>query len=352
MLSLPRARRVRILAVMVAIAVVILGANVAPASAESDGRTITAMTYNMDAGTDFMYFFALPGDPLLATQLTYQEIASTDFAGRAARMAEAIAAQQPDVISVQEATLWQTISATGRPHVLADQLLLLMGALWRHQQFYRVVAVQDLTSLTAPLGDGSYVRFLDRNVVLARVNFADRPLKLSNVRSGIYQATISPLPGFVQVNGWISVDVTLRGRTARFFATHLESPLSAQDATQVYQTAELIQLMEASPYPVVLAGDFNSDASGLTIGPDQTPSAGMIAQAGYADAWAALYPPYLGLTWPLYLEDVYAGPSTPFERIDLIFAKGLTPTTVQVVGTAEPFPSDHAGVVATLRLDR
>ncbi len=343
------ARRARLAASLLLVAALVLG--LTPfASAAPAPRTLKVMTYNMDAGTDFIYFFALPFEQ--AVQATYAELQATDFAGRAARLADPIAAGQPDLVSLQEATLWRTLSATGRPRVVADQLMLLMAALWSHHQFYRVVALQNLTTLTAPIGDGSYLSFLDRNVVLARATFGDDELRLTNIRSGRYQATSEPLPGFLQVNGWISLDAAIGGGKVRFFATHLESPTSTTDETQVLQGQELIQMMDASPFPVILAGDFNSDASGLGIGPDQTPTAAMIVGAGYADVWPAFYPAAAGLTWPLFLEDVYAGPSSPFERIDLVFAKGATPLGVQVVGTTQPFPSDHAGVLATLRVDR
>jgi endonuclease/exonuclease/phosphatase family metal-dependent hydrolase len=197
------------------------------------------------------------------------------------------------------------------------------------------------------------VRFLDRNVILARTDLKKSELKLSNVQSGIYEATIAPLPGFPEVmNGWLSVDAKIRGKKLRFFATHLESPLSQNDPTQVLQGMELIEIMQESELPVILAGDLNSDASGLGIGPDQTPTAAMIVEAGYADTWQTLHPDELGLTWPLYVEDIYAGPSSPFERIDLIFARDLEVLDVEVVGSSSPFPSDHAGVVATMQIGK
>jgi endonuclease/exonuclease/phosphatase family metal-dependent hydrolase len=77
----------------------------------------------------------------------------------------------------------------------------------------------------------------------------------------------------------------------------------------------------------------------------------MIVEAGYADTWQMLHPREPGLTWPFYLEDIYAGPSYPFERIDLIFARNLEILDVAVVGNNPPFPSDHSGVVATLQIE-
>ncbi len=345
-------RRCRIVGLMLLIAALTLGLTMSPAWADSDKRVVKVMTQNMDAGTDLLFFFVT--DPITAANLTYNELLATDFSGRAGLLAEQIAIQQPYLISLQEATLWQTISAAGETGILADQLDLLMDALAARHQQYEVIASQDLTDITAPLGDGSYVRFLDRNVILARTDLKHSELALSNVRSGIYLATIVPVPGFPEeLNGWISVDAKIRGKSLRFFGTHLESPISESDNTQVLQGMELIEIMGQSKLPVVLAGDFNSDASGLKIGPDQTPTAAMIVNAGYADAWQTLHPGEPGLTWPLYLEDIYAGqPVVPFERIDLIFARNLEILDVELVGNNPPFPSDHAGVVATLQIER
>jgi endonuclease/exonuclease/phosphatase family metal-dependent hydrolase len=117
--------------------------------------------------------------------------------------------------------------------------------------------------------------------------------------------------------------------------------------------------LNASPYPVILAGDFNSDASPLGKGPDLTPTAGNISAAGYTDVWQKLHlPPDYGLTWPRYLEDINPvpasqEPATPTERIDLIFEKGLTPLNIKLIfGTNAPLASDHMGVMATLQFGK
>lgn len=343
--------RCSILALMLLIATLTFSVTMSPALADSDKRVVKVMTQNMDAGTDLLFFFAT--DPISATKLTYEELLAANFRGRAELLADQIVNQQPYLISLQEVTLWQTISVTGEAGVLADQLDLIIDALAARHQQYIVVATQNLTDITAPLGDGSYLRFLDRNVILARTDLKQSELALSNVRSGIYQATIAPVPGFPEeLNGWLSVDAKIRGKSLRFFATHLESPVSKNDPTQVLQGQELIAIMQQSKLPVILAGDFNSDASGLGIGPDQTPTAAMIVEAGYADTWQMLHPREPGLTWPLYLEDIYAGPSYPFERIDLIFARNLEILDEAVVGNNPPFPSDHSGVVATLQIEK
>jgi len=150
-------------------------------------------------------------------------------------LADQIAVQQPYLISLQEVTLWQTISVTGETGILADQLDLLMTRLRPATSKYEVLAGQDLTDITAPLGDGSYLRFLDRNVILARTDLSSR-----NWPCQTFDPELSgdhfPRARFPEeLNGWISVDAKIRGKSLRFFGTHLESPVSQDDPTQVLQ---------------------------------------------------------------------------------------------------------------------
>jgi endonuclease/exonuclease/phosphatase family metal-dependent hydrolase len=346
-------RRIRAAGVLLVAAVFLLGLAAAPASADSGKRVVKVMTYNMDAGTDFVYFLAPGYDQETAYYATVAELEASDFAGRAGLLADKIGAEQPDLVSLQEVTVWDYVTDTGaQVGLIANQLDLLTAALSARHLPYTVVVTQPLTDLYLPVGGGVNFHFLDRNVILARADLAGAGMALSNVQTGIYAATIDPLPGFHQVNGWMSVDVTFRERTVRFFGTHLESPLSADDPTQMYQGLELIQIMNQSPYPVALAGDFNSDLSGLGIGPDLTPTASWIVAAGYADSWTVRHTGDDGLTWPLFGEDIFVGRPGPTERIDLIFAKGLRALNAKTVGADAPFPSDHAGVVATLLIDK
>ncbi len=347
--------RGRAFGILFVLAVFLLVVAASPASADSDKRVVKVMTYNMDAGSDFAYFFVLPFES--AFQATLAELEANDFAGRAGRLADKIADEKPYLVSLQEVTVWDYVLDTGdRYSLIADQLDLLKAALHERHLPYKVLVTQPLTDLYVPLGGGVNFHFLDRNVILARTDLTQAELALSNVQAGIYGATIDPLPGFHQVNGWMSVDAKIRGKNIRVFATHLETALSSEDPTQMLQGQELIQIMNESPFPVVLAGDFNSDLSGLGHGPDLTPTASWIVEAGYADCWTALHAADEGLTWPLFPEDIYTiyPPAWPFpsERIDLIFAKGFEVLDAKVVGDTEPFLSDHAGVVATLLIEK
>lgn len=357
MSSMNRRRGLRTLVILLFVLALVPGLAASAVCADEGKRVLKVMTYNMDAGTDFLYLIALPDEDVTrAVQLTYEEVAGTDFQGRAALLAKQIAAEQPDLVSLQEVTLWELTAGGQQVQLIADQLALLLAALEAKGSHYKVVATNALTDLAVPTDDSGTVcfRFLDRDVILARSGGEEGALEWSNIRVRTYESRIELLGMFEQVNGWMSVDVKVGPGTVRFFATHLEAPVSAEDTTQIGQGQELIARMNESPFPVVAAGDFNSDASGAGLGPDLTPTAGMIAGAGYVEVWQALRAGQPGFTWPLYYEDLWPGrdyfPGP--ERIDLVFTKGLRPLTIRRTGTAEPFPSDHAGVVAMLLLEK
>lgn len=182
-------RGVRVLGVLFVAAVFVLGVAAAPASADSGRRVIKVMTYNMDAGTDFGYFFTPGYDLQAAAAATIAEVEADNFVGRAGLLADKIRAEKPDLVSLQEVTIWDfVLTETGaRVDLVADQLDLLTAALKKRHLPYMVVAVQWLTNLQLPLGNGTSFHFLDRNVILARTD-CEEGLELSN-------CTIGELPG-------------------------------------------------------------------------------------------------------------------------------------------------------------
>jgi endonuclease/exonuclease/phosphatase family metal-dependent hydrolase len=124
----------------------------------------------------------------------------------------------------------------------------------------------------------------------------------------------------------------------------------------VAQGLELLNVIGQSPVPVVIGGDFNSAAPGGR-GRDLTATYSNFLAAGLLDTWAVAHPGVSGLTWPLHLEDDF-GFSVPTERIDLVFAtRTIGVAAVQRIGATTSdltpsglWPSDHAGVVATLQI--
>lgn len=325
---------------------------------------VKIMTQNMDAGTDLNFAVAellgiLPAG--VGVELTYNEILSADIPGRTALLAARVADKKPDLLALQEATLWRTgTSVDTATTVLFDQLQLLLSGLAADGVPYDIVAVNTLKDVAFPKASGGALRITDRDVLLIRAGLRPPAFHLSDLHANTFDAVYS-IGGLQIPSGWISVMVHTGNRHFRLVNTHLQNAVPFDPSAAAVQTAQADQLIHElrnSTVPVVIAGDFNSDAIGGS-GPDNTPTAALILAAGYLDTWtvAGGGP---GPTWPLYLEDHFPPPffghAFPFERIDLIFSQGLSVISVERVLAPGPaanifpfFASDHAGVLAVFQ---
>lgn len=333
-----------------------------PAAAAGHGRQVTVMTRNVFIGTDLGPVFAAQSFPELvgATTTAFLEVQATRFPERAQALADEIAVARPDVVGLQEAMLIRTDApadgaATPAEAVAWDYLEILLAALADRGLDYEPAAVVvNADGPELPTALGFDVRPTDRDVIL--VNRDRRPrVKVSNSQAANFAArvTLPTFAGPVQLpRGWAAVDLKLRGQRFRVVNTHLEG-FSA--AVQVAQASELLAGAAATTLPTLLIGDFNSRADGTG-----TPTYGLLRGAGFDDAWAALHPGDAGLTccWETHLRS----PVPPFdERIDFVLFRGrLRALAAEIVGE-DPvadrtpsglFHSDHAGVVARLRLGR
>ncbi len=332
----------------------------------------TVMTQNMDAGTDLTYVVYglytnnLPG----GVGLTYEEILSSAIALRADSVAAQVAARKPNLLALQEVTLWRTGDTTATAtNVVADQLQLLLNSLAARKIPYDIVAINTVNDIALPMYlppltlPGAF-RMTDRDVLLVRSDLRPPAFNISDVHANLFTSVYNIGP--LQVpSGWISAMVHLGNRHFRLVTTHLQSSvpgdLSALGVQQD-QARQLVYEVRNSTVPVVIAGDFNSDIVLGTggPGPDNTGTASWIVSQGYADTWpiAGTGP---GYTWPVYAEDQFSplpfyGPASAFERIDLIFSQGLNVTAVERIlspstdASVWPFyGSDHAAVMATFQ---
>jgi endonuclease/exonuclease/phosphatase family metal-dependent hydrolase len=281
-------------------------------------------------------------------------VVKTDFPSRAEAIARLLAADPPDVAGLQEVALWETGPIGGQLQPSYDFLRLLLDALARHGLAYRPVAVNTNFTGSLPIGATTAARFTDRDVVIVRAARGAQRLRARNPDSRNFVARLvipTAIPGlsFTVLRGWSTVDVTLRGRTVRFANTHLEA--FSADARNA-QARELAAALAPSRHPVVLVGDLNSR-------PDDAAGAyGTFQAAGYADAWVAVHGPEGGFTsgQSELLDNV---PSLIDHRIDdVLYQPGhVAAVAAEVIGeelgdrtSAGLWPSDHAGVVATLRL--
>ena len=337
----------------------------APASACDEDGDLKVMTQNLYYGFDVGPLLASGNPeeiPVLAAQALAQ-YAQTDFPARAAAIADRIAVVRPHLVGLQEVALLRVQSPGDAvlgglepaTEVLADHLRILLDALAARGLDYRVAGkVQNVdielpvvTSETPTFDD---VRLTDFDVVLAR---GDVPT--SGVVAKNYAAAL-PLEnlGLWVPRGYVSVNIALNGREIRFVNTHLEDlPF---EELQLAQAAELAGALASETRSVVLVGDFNSPApSGATCG--------FLASEGYVDAWPrnVRKDEGEGLTWGH--EPSLVGPAGGFTmRIDLVFVRTgasakLGSMAAEVWGDELEertegglWPSDHAGVNASIRL--
>ena len=331
------------------------------AFAAEKSTTVKIMTQNMDAGTDQTYIVAAMSGylPLAdAVDMTYIELQAGNLPGRAGRLADQIAGAKPEIVALQECTLWRVGSSPeSATTTLFDQLAELQQALALRLAPYDVVAINTVSDLALPGRAVGALRMIDRNVLLVRADLRPPELSFSEVHSHMFQAALPFGPLRIPA-GWISAKVHAGNQHFQLIATHLESTVPGvpeATAVQVAQADELLRELRNVVGPVILCGDFNSDANHNPAIVDYTPTAGLIQSAGYQEAWSALHPGDPGDTWPLYREDLFPPdfgtfpPASPVERIDLFFSQG-----VQVLGVERvmmpPYASDHAGVIAKFQM--
>lgn len=339
-------------------------ANATSATAEEAQPRFVVMTQNLYLGANLKPLFGKSGlDLISAAAAAYAHVVQTDFPDRADAIAKEIAAERPEVVGLQEVALWQEGADPAHLATTYDFLTILLNALADHGASYRAVAVGAHFSGALPIGiapDGTltpWVGFTDRDAIIVRTDLAASEFSWSNATAQNFQRTFDvPLGGAtIKIpRGWTSVDVRFQGRSYRIAETHLEA---YSETVRDDQAAELLGSLEASPLPVILAGDINSLPTD-TAGPY-----GLFAGAGYVDSWVQAMDGDPGFTAGQPDDLNCTLPSTLDHRVDYILhdddpALRAVPRTGDVVGdspndctaTDPPlWPSDHAGVVIGMR---
>jgi endonuclease/exonuclease/phosphatase family metal-dependent hydrolase len=323
------------------------------------GPELTVMTQNLYLGASLTEAVVAPDTPtfLAAVARVYGGAQFTNFPARAEAIADEVAADQPDVIGLQEVTKWET-SGPGVPPS-QDFLAILQTALADRHVHYQVAATSDNANIgpvplvqpcASTVVGACLVTLKDRDVLL--VNSDTRGLRWRSARHGNYaaqQTFTPPIAGASQASfnrGWVSIDGSYRGKRFHLASTHLET--AAAPAVQVAQAAEFLAGPARGRGADIALGDFNSAASGTTT------ATYTALTKRFRDAWLVNDDP--GLT--CCQDPTLANPTSRFAtRLDLILSRhGAKAVEAHRVGVtpfqASPplWPSDHAGVVATLRL--
>ncbi len=334
-----RIRRVGVLGV------VVLTAALGVSSAAGAGRAhpnVTLMTRNLYLGADLRPLaVAAPGAPLhAAVDATLAHVVATGPTARMRLIAKEIAAAKPDLVGLQEVSVWSSGPIGGKAtYVIADYLKTIMSELRRLHAPYRVVAQRLSLHLTAE-GTSQVVDFTDGNVVLARSGVTVR-----NVRSGDFAHLLTiPTRGLGNIavtRSWNALDASAGGARLHFVNTQLEAYSAS---VRLQQAQELLAGPLKSKLETILAGDLNSSAN-LPVAADRLPFQA-VARAGFKDERTGrpncCFKDDLRTgRWDHIVDHIMAKPAVKLLRS---FLTGRETTT------AGRHPSDHGGVVSTIRL--
>jgi endonuclease/exonuclease/phosphatase family metal-dependent hydrolase len=369
---------------------------------------LTVVNQNLYLGGDIFAIgqAASAQEAAVATFQIWSSVQATNFPARAKVIAAGIAAQNPDVIGLQEVSIWRTgaplvcapdgsglpvINSPQAGTIVYDFLVTLQAeltALGLRYDVAREIQASDaeFCAINPAVGPASAidVRFTDRDVILVRSGLSTR-----NAAGGIYATFIPfPIPGtgitVPQRRAWNVVEVQKDGQWYRIFETHLEVQEipQAQPFGFIFQLAQAGELVAgqvnpraaAAPLPTILLGDLNTQAEqpggsplritynflaqGLPF-PDYSdvvswwpPVVGTVSPL--ADAWSSANPGQPGLTWG-FSDDLLTGSMS--QRIDFVLTSGSGPSSMTTFGatattsTTPPLhASDHLGVAATIQV--
>lgn len=348
------------------------------ASARSDdGKKVTFMTRNLYFGADLAPAIEAlyGGDPveiLTAVGGVWANVQATDFATRAVQIADEIKSKKPDVLGLQEVATWSVgppLDPADADTVVYDFLEILQDAIAARGLQYDVVAISEGVTAEAPglVPDSPYlvpglpidvpgydVQLHSRDVLLVKHGGG---LEVSNASGHTFAVNAeipTPFGPFVSTYGWVQADVTMGRREFRVVSGHFDADFAE---VRYWQAAELLGVPCSTTLPVVVLGDFNSDGNGGPTGAAYE----MFHDAGFGDAWVDAHPDDLGLTYgqePTLTDPTWPSTTTePIERIDFVLYRGeFTTAYADRVGEELGdmidglWPSDHAGVAATLRV--
>jgi endonuclease/exonuclease/phosphatase family metal-dependent hydrolase len=336
-----------------------------PGTPDTAARHVTFATYNVDFGADLAPLFVITNLPALivAAHGVYQQMIASNYPERAAAIAHLLAKERPDLIGLQEADTWETLDLANPAAGFTmppsnDFPALILADLAADGVPYDVTVRNKTAQAQLPIDTRTLVRYTDYNLVLTRSGVPTRMLSTSNSSEGQYAAHIPLPPLFSGVNvtrGWASVDVTVWGRTFRFFTTHLEA---YSDLVRNLQAAQLAGMIANSTHPVVVTGDINSQPPECpnTV---QTGAYSILESAGLVEVWPSAEEHNACGGFTAGQSSLTSPTSNLDHRIDVIFFQPSKWDAIQagVIGgqlrdktPSGLWPSDHAGSVATLKM--
>ena len=336
-------------------------AAVAGSSSKDDTTDVRVMTRNLYLGADIIKLATASDRDDFEQKATalFNTVGQTDFASRSALIADEIKKTKPDFVGLQEVALWRKGadgvkdgSATPATTVVYDWLDDLDRELKERKLKYRVARVQNEFDFEGPTSMGHDIRFTQRDAVLVRT---DSKIKYKKAKGANFKSSFQvPLQSIGQTadvkRGYVSLDATVDGAKFRFVNTHLEA---YSEASGLAQAKELTGGPAKFKGQTILTGDINS-----ARGSEESDPIDHLLKFGFDDTF--FRKTKKDTPTCCQSEPVNNQQSELKSRIDFVMAKPrVTVVKSQLVG-ANPsvktpsglWPSDHAGVVSTLRLKK
>ncbi|MFB6205404.1 MAG: endonuclease/exonuclease/phosphatase family protein, partial [Haloglomus sp.] len=337
-------------------------------------RRVRAMTRNLGLGARLYGFVDTDTRRVDPRQVyeRYRQVRESAPAERMRAIAAGIADDLPAVVGLQEVARVQRGpndytggSTPNAEREVYDFLTLLTDGLARELERYdfdvgyRVAAtsrnLDEEFPAEAPGGERFDVRLTDRDVVLVRDDLATRQTDTGNYALNV-SAVLQDGTRVTVTRGYALAGIALEGAPFTFVTTHLAV---ASDVVREAQAAELAAVVEQREGPVVVAGDLNTTPTG-----DRSAAYERLVEGRLRDVWAATTDDpgptccqgellrndrsRLGIRVDMIMT---AGPVMPLAawRTDTEPGDRITVTTPD--GEARLWPSDHAGVVADVRVE-
>ncbi len=334
-----------------------------------DGPQVTVMTRNLYVGAEITRLLLVTDPAMVPIEVMnlWADVQSTDFSERAEALADEIEAVVPDIIGLQEVSLFRyqtpgdaalggTTPAATEVLDFLDELMAELSA--RGLNYTEAARTTDfdielpIAAPPSPLPDD--IRLTDHEVILV-----NNTVNISDTDGGNFEYNLiaDSVVGSIEVTrGWVSIDADVDGEPFRFVSAHLEpatlSGVIVPDLVQLQhaQAAELNGLLSASTLPLIVVGDFNSPVDGSHTGT----YAGFLA-LGLEDVWTVANPAEAGFT--CCQAELLDNTTSELDiRIDVIlFGNQFIGEAAGIVGEVPAdrtpsglWPSDHAGVWGTV----
>ena len=377
-----------------ALAVLLIHGGSMPANATSE---ITVMTRNIYLGADVGKALALIPDLPAAAQYMWDQMRKTDFESRSKLLAGEINQYKPDVIGIQEATIWRCQkNLWSKATTIYDFVEILLKQLSGE---YEVAALNSATAynpgfsispipyLTKVIDPGVFQRIFSQDSAFCGFETGDTLLVKKQLQSEVinlgnteYEASYSIVPTLMTIyRGYTWADIKINGTPTRFITTHLESLWDENKIpNSAIQARQLIADTSNTKMPLIIMGDFNSDpkdprekgrlnpglqpVESLNCPPNTSTCSAykLMIENDFIDAGPNSLDPK-NFTWGMNAQ--LSGPDLErksaaqkfgnqfgfTDRLDYVFVKNKVRVNyAEIIGVKPPYASDHAGVVVKI----